>query len=67
MPTYRSVLPPTRPWILARLHNAIHLHMCTLTDRYDECDGKHKRTCPSYGYMYICGENVLYILILIPI
>lgn len=35
---------PTRPWILASLHNGViqlwDYRMCTLIDRYDEHDGE---------------------------
>ena len=42
---------PSRPWILASLHNGViqlwDYRMCTLIDRYDEHDGK----------LCACSEN----------
>ena len=56
---------PTRPWILASLHNGViqlwDYRMCTLIDRYDEHDGKNLLTY-AYTVFLDCaklGQNLV--------
>ena len=50
---------PTRPWILASLHNGViqlwDYRMCTLIDRYDEHDGKN------FYIMYAYAVHIDYV------
>eukprot|EP00731_Ephydatia_muelleri_P009629 Em0005g215a len=52
---------PTRPWILASLHNGViqlwDYRMCTLLDRYDEHDGKEMAGDGVWRVLFVASSS----------